>query len=767
MQHALGNPEHNPQCIFCERPKYVNRTLEKLVKATQLRVDQTLRQIATARCDQRILAITSRDIVAAEAHYHRSCYRDYTRPAQQQQPEKNEPEDAAEYDAFLDLFRFIRTDVLDLQVVITMIELTKTLESFLQTRGVEKLGESTKKHIRRKLESEFGSTLEIFPDEKGKLLVMPANLNAKETVKKLINVEKELKSVKSKSTELQSIVDQSAQHLRNVILDIKWTFPWPILPSDLSVDQFPVPGCLHRFLMGLLTSNSDMTNPSPRVKMLIESFSQDLIYAVTCGKTKPPKHILLSYGVKTLTGNVEVIRMLNRFGHGVSYSQLEENDTALCFQKLAANLNQTTILPGTIQPNVFTNLAWDNIDRLEETLTGKGTTHRVNGIAVQPRVFGPHPPPAELPPILKRKQRSISHTKSSLCPCTSPTSRALIGCKLDRIAFSPSVVLARRVVPSLDTSRALIGCKLDRIAFSPSVVLARERFPIFWKRVIKWVLVLKTLSVLTCLMSTDGHVVRRYCVVLGTSRALIGCKLDRIAFSPSVVLARRVVPSLDTSRALIGCKLDRIAFSPSVVLARRVVPSLDTSRALIGCKLDRIAFSPSVVLARERFPIFWKRVIKWVLVLKTLSVLTCLMSTDGHVVRRYCVVLGTSRALIGCKLDRIAFSPSVVLARERFPIFWKRVIKWVLVLKTLSVLTCLMSTDGHVVRRYCVVLGTSRALIGCKLDRIAFSPSVVLARRVVPSLDTSRALIGCKLDRIAFSPSVVLARACKQKPVIL
>lgn len=61
------------ECIFCERPKYVNRTLEKLVKATQLRVDQTLRQIATERCDERILAITSRDIVAAEAHYHRTC----------------------------------------------------------------------------------------------------------------------------------------------------------------------------------------------------------------------------------------------------------------------------------------------------------------------------------------------------------------------------------------------------------------------------------------------------------------------------------------------------------------------------------------------------------------------------------------------------------------------------------------------------------------------------------------------------------------------
>lgn len=218
---ASSSRVYQLKCIFCERPKYANCTQEKLVKATQVRVDQTLRQIATARCDEKILAITSRDIVAAEAHYHRSCYRDYTRPAQQRHPEKSEPGDDDEYDAFSDLFHFIRTDVLDSQVVITVIKLTKKLESFLQTRGPEKLRESTTKDLRRKLESEFGSTLDIFPDEKGKLLVMPANLDIKETVKAKILFEKELKSVRSKATELQSIIDQSAKHFRNAILDMK------------------------------------------------------------------------------------------------------------------------------------------------------------------------------------------------------------------------------------------------------------------------------------------------------------------------------------------------------------------------------------------------------------------------------------------------------------------------------------------------------------------------------------------------------------------
>ena len=74
--------------------------------------------------------------------------------------------------------------------------------------------------------------------------------------------------------------------------------------------------------------------------------------------------------------------MLNGLGHGVYFSQHEKNDTTLCLQKMAANLNQKLVLPGTIQPNVFPNLAWDNNGRLEETLTGEGTTHHVNGIAV-------------------------------------------------------------------------------------------------------------------------------------------------------------------------------------------------------------------------------------------------------------------------------------------------------------------------------------------------------------------------------------------------
>lgn len=49
---------------------------------------------------------------------------------------------------------------------------------------------------------------------------MPANLDSKGTVIQKINLEKEVTSMRSKATEMQSIVDQSAEHLRKAIVEV-------------------------------------------------------------------------------------------------------------------------------------------------------------------------------------------------------------------------------------------------------------------------------------------------------------------------------------------------------------------------------------------------------------------------------------------------------------------------------------------------------------------------------------------------------------------
>ena len=59
--------------------------------------------------------VTSRDIVAAEAHYHRSCYREYTRPEKPSPSSSSTAEvrDDAEEKAFSDLFKYIQLEVIE------------------------------------------------------------------------------------------------------------------------------------------------------------------------------------------------------------------------------------------------------------------------------------------------------------------------------------------------------------------------------------------------------------------------------------------------------------------------------------------------------------------------------------------------------------------------------------------------------------------------------------------------------------------------------
>ena len=91
----------------------------------------------------------------------------------------------------------------------------------------------------------------------------------------------------------------------------------------------------------------------------------------------------------------------------MSYTKVEENETALCLLKISGATDEV-MLPENMLPHLFTTLAWDNIDQIEETLTGEGTTHGVNGIIVQPKTFGPEPNKPLRPAVQKDKKRSLT-----------------------------------------------------------------------------------------------------------------------------------------------------------------------------------------------------------------------------------------------------------------------------------------------------------------------------------------------------------------------
>ena len=116
-------------------------------------------------------------------------------------------------------------------------------------------------------------------------------------------------------------------------------------PVDEETEDAVIPESLKIFLYCLLTGTGDHTQASERVKWLVHLFAQNLVYAASRGRLKPPitKHIFLPFAFKSLTGYVELFQILNRLGHGIVYSQIEEVDTALCMQNISLSKDDAVL----------------------------------------------------------------------------------------------------------------------------------------------------------------------------------------------------------------------------------------------------------------------------------------------------------------------------------------------------------------------------------------------------------------------------------------
>ena len=93
-----------------------------------------------------MLAVTSRELVAAKAQYHKTYYRDYTREYYTQPRNKSSTvKDGdrtyvdVEDDAYQMLFANIRDDLFPNSRVLTVVELTANLVLYMKAHDVEEV----------------------------------------------------------------------------------------------------------------------------------------------------------------------------------------------------------------------------------------------------------------------------------------------------------------------------------------------------------------------------------------------------------------------------------------------------------------------------------------------------------------------------------------------------------------------------------------------------------------------------------------------------
>ena len=164
---------------------------------------------------------------------------------------------------------------------------------------------------------------------------------------------------------------KTAQAIHNEIKELKYEMPWPPQPNDLQPENFKMPKMLGEFLITLITGRDCDDQMSSRQARLKHSIAQDIVYIVSNGKVKTPKSLLLPSIIKQLTNNSEMINIVHRLGHSVSYSILNEMHTENAYIVHDQQENDDVILPLTSQKETFTIYVADNIDRKEETLSGK------------------------------------------------------------------------------------------------------------------------------------------------------------------------------------------------------------------------------------------------------------------------------------------------------------------------------------------------------------------------------------------------------------
>ena len=168
--------------------------------------------------------------------------------------------------------------------------------------------------------------------------------------------------------------------VRNLLKDTRGIQHQPLDPSDVTLEKAEelIKDEIYSFLYWILSSNSPTDNDlidkssiresNNNLHRYIMSLRQDLVYMLSRGKTRTPKHIGLSVTCHKMTQSKEVIRLLNQNGQGVSYDEVQAIDTTWALQQINEN---HIVLPSNMNRGTFTHAAADNWNRATDAVTGE------------------------------------------------------------------------------------------------------------------------------------------------------------------------------------------------------------------------------------------------------------------------------------------------------------------------------------------------------------------------------------------------------------
>ena len=398
---AGGSPILPNCCIFCRKDKYKPKstTREKTHSCIDFRADDKVKKSALLHVElctemsdiaKEVLGISAKDLISSEAKYHGSCYKSFLRimSKSDQTIVNDSPKDNSGIDSVYETVYQFCQELINSSKIIEFKEIRKIMQEESKIQGLE-IPLSDYNNLIRKLSNKF-EELRFIHQEHNKVLVFPATLKVEDLVSEYYNLKCELDSLNKTQNDDERAVINVAKKINAEIKSLVSPMSWPPKEQDLLPEKTSlyIPHLLDIFCMVTVSGkvNENDSNRSERAIRLKNSIAQDIVYAASNGAIKTPKSILFPTVVKALCNNTEVIRIINQYGHGISYSMIEEIETEHALKVINEQKESRVIIPeGITADNCGSPVALmiaDNIDNLESTLSGSGTSHRVNSILV-------------------------------------------------------------------------------------------------------------------------------------------------------------------------------------------------------------------------------------------------------------------------------------------------------------------------------------------------------------------------------------------------
>ena len=367
-------------CFFCDKKSHnKDRTLVKVAtpefcKTLEKKVDEL--DDYSLRCKVGDIS----KLIANDACYHKACHSKYLK----RKPEKTNV--TTIYDqAFDDLLLVLQPKLKEGRAV-DMNTVLDWYKECLQRYTDEDISGYRKQKLKEKIEKKCSNQMKVYPVPGNKPdIVVSTDLQLQDAINVAATLKDALKEAGSCDLKINDepsfssasrILYYAALLLKSAVKNATSLNIQPLDLDNLALQHWnkQVPDDLYNFFLWVIGDEvnvSETSNRVPEEEQLhrqVLSLAQDLIYVRSKGRVKTPKHVAVGVSLHQMTQSRELVTLVNKLGHSVSYQEVQRIDT--CWTDMQKSLGQSTV-PVNMVPGRVTRAAGDNFNRSTEALEGQ------------------------------------------------------------------------------------------------------------------------------------------------------------------------------------------------------------------------------------------------------------------------------------------------------------------------------------------------------------------------------------------------------------